>query len=236
MSKTAAGLATATDAEDFEGDVGLQVEDVEEQEPVWPGRRTRVKVAHPMQRHHTIVGPGTVCADCGGPDHQLCIRACRVDGRLVGPESAHLLDLIHDGYVAGTREARDRGERQREIDDLRGVQPSNRCRNCREPLPLREPVCPHCKSQNGFPDLAERTTSQLRREHAPVLKGATDAERAQHAHGIEDEQKAEEERHLKKLQQTVEAIPEKVAAGLVEGLKPIVELAREVLAAKEPTE
>jgi hypothetical protein len=164
MTKT----ATPT-ADDLLDDIEVVEDDTPAPDPTvetWNGRSTRIKLAHPLVRNHTITGPGEPCMDCGAEGHQLHVRASRNQGRSrwLGPESEHVQALQDLGMIAGTPEEKARAARQAEIDLKRGTQGS--------------PDRP-----DGFPEYKELTTARLKSQWRDVLKngveGLMDVEKSQ---------------------------------------------------------
>lgn len=159
----------------------LEEEQVDPIDPrsVWDGMKTRVRLAHPMMRNHTICGPGTPCIDCLEADptnedttHQFHIAASRdAAGFWHGPESIHMEDLIVTGVIARTKAAKDRELRQSMVDGLRGTHGT--------------PDRPE-----GHPEYKELTTERLRGIFRHQLQGGPKAvrnrEHAEARSGVEE--------------------------------------------------
>jgi hypothetical protein len=225
-------MTTKNEAEllDYEGDLtSAQDQETDPAEtdpwPEWNGRSSKIALAFPgVMRDFVITGPQEPCLDCaksGRRDrsHQFHVKASKTaDGRWVGPEGDHLMDLKANGLLLHTKEAADRAERQREVDDQRGVHPSTRCRGCGKALTREDAICPQCGLANGQPSLAAWTLGQHKRNWHPVLKGGPEGARE-----IETGQIRSEQRELAAA----------VKTGLAEGLEPLAEAIRELLAGKE---
>ncbi len=92
----------------------------------WNGKKTRIRLEHPACRDQVLIGPQSDCLDCarlGKKDarHQFHAAASRVNGQWVGPEGDHIALLQAGGWLAGTREAKARADRQAEVDMTRGT-------------------------------------------------------------------------------------------------------------------
>jgi hypothetical protein len=172
---------TDDDLDVFEGNLPPEVDPeasaaaFETESIPWNGRSSRVALAYPINRDFVIVGPHSECIDClakGKSDrsHAFHIRASKgEDGTWRGPEATHRLDLEAGGWLANTKEARARAERQAEVDALRGTHGT-------------------AERPEGFPELRAPTTEQMRRAWHPVLKdgpgGAAVIERGQRTEGV----------------------------------------------------
>jgi hypothetical protein len=121
------------DLDDYEQDAGDEPEtpNASPDEGAWDGRPTRIAVAFPgvfrgpldKPKAFQFLEPGGNCIDCGDTTHQAHLR-CSKDkstGRMVGPEADHLADLRAGGWLAKTKEARARTQRQVEVDMIRGT-------------------------------------------------------------------------------------------------------------------
>jgi hypothetical protein len=141
----------------------------------WNGAATKVALAYPLMRDHTIVGPGSPCMDCrrrGVTDrtHQFHIQASRdrKSGEWSGPEAGHYQALKRMGHIAGSPQAAERQSQQNSVDHTRGIFPSDTCRQCgrvieRNPDGSYRMVCPNCGNRNGLPELAAWSTEQMQR-------------------------------------------------------------------------
>jgi len=122
-------LAAVDDLDDLAEEI--QTERTKPTEPHWSGRKTRIKLQFPILRG-TVDKPAgrfldgsSDCMDCGqGGGHQFHASASRVDGRWIGPEGDHLRLLEEGGWLRGTRQSRDRADRQRRRDELVGPEAS----------------------------------------------------------------------------------------------------------------
>jgi hypothetical protein len=126
VTKTIANdLTPIDDLEDLPGEG--QPEPTKQTEPQWNGRRTRIRLAHPILRG-TVEKPegrfldgGSRCIDCGLEGHQFHVSASRAkDGSWHGPESDSIATLQRKGYLTNTKEARDRDDADRKRRDLIG--------------------------------------------------------------------------------------------------------------------
>ncbi len=149
------------DLDDYERDDNGEPETSEAspEEGSWDGRLTRIAVAFPgvfrgpldKPRAFQFLEPGGECIDCAvagkhDTSHQAHLRCSKdkTSGRYVGPEADHLADLKAGGWLAKTREARDRVQRQAEIDMIRGTHGSK-------------------ERPEGFPEYKQITTARLKR-------------------------------------------------------------------------
>ncbi len=143
-----------TEIDDYEGDADEEsrTPDASPEEAAWDGRLTRIAVAFPgvfrgplnKPRAFQFLEPGGKCIDCGDTSHQAHLR-CSKDktGRYVGPEADHLADLRAGGWLAKTKEARARVQRQVAVDMIRGTHGSK-------------------DRPEGFPELKAVTTARLK--------------------------------------------------------------------------
>lgn len=146
---------TDDELDDYDHDVDVDTAPIEEdREGGWDGRLTKIAVAFagvfraPLNKPQApqFLEPGGKCVDCGAGGHQAHLRCSRdkISGQTVGPEADHLADLRAGGWLAKTKQARDRAQRQREVDMIRGTYGS----------PQRP---------EGFPEYEQITTARLKR-------------------------------------------------------------------------
>ncbi len=96
----------------------------------WNGRRTRIRLEHPILRGTPDSPAGrfldgaSKCADCGQEGHQFHAQATKTPQGWIGPESDHVQLLQDGGWLAGTLEARERAQRQRRRDEMIGPEAS----------------------------------------------------------------------------------------------------------------
>lgn len=132
MTKTSTPDFTAdNDLDDLTEEV--QPEPIKQLEPVWNGRYTRIKLAHPVLRGNAKHPAGrfldstTPCLDCQQPGHAFHVASSKgSDGKWRGPEADHIRLLEEGGWLRGTRQARERADRQRRRDELVGVENASR--------------------------------------------------------------------------------------------------------------
>jgi hypothetical protein len=191
--------------------------DGQDLEAAWNGRLTRIRLAHPVMRDLQIVGPDDppyfqTCVDCGKRGHAFHARA-NLDkklGRWIGPEAGHIEYLIGLGYVAGTVEAAQRENRQREIDDQRGVG-------------KREKLEDGTLSEPRFLEMRPLTTRRLRRQFPELRGGPAYLKR------IEGEQLRDE---LKGVTKTIVESNRVLTASIVESNRALATTIAEALGAK----
>ncbi len=144
------------DLDDYEQDAGDEPEtpNASPDEGAWDGRSTKVAVAFPgvfrapldKPRAFQFLEPGGACIDCGSTSHQAHLRCSKdkATGGYAGPEADHLLDLRAGGWLAKTKEAAARTQRQVEVDMIRGTHGSK-------------------DRPEGFPEYKAVTTARLKR-------------------------------------------------------------------------
>jgi hypothetical protein len=198
-----------------------------EKRPEGTGRSSKIHLAagRPLLRDHQWIDSTTPCIDCtkhGRVDatHQFHARAERLpDGKTwIGPEGAHVMGLIADGFVHGYPQVREHDEAQRLIDLMRGIEPEPVCRNCRKSIPRDEAgdlatTCAECGIRNGLPELAARSLTDMQEMWERDLAGGEV--------GIKQREK--------------EALREetaRLAEGLSAGLQPLTDAIKELLAGK----
>jgi len=147
-----ANIDAALDDYEHDADEESRIPEASPDEGAWDGRLTRIAVAFPgvfrgpldKPRAFQFLEPGGKCIDCGDTSHQAHLK-CSKDkiGRYVGPEADHLADLRAGGWLAKTKEARDRAQRQVEVDLIRGTNGSK-------------------DRPGGFPEYKQITTARLK--------------------------------------------------------------------------
>ncbi len=198
-------------------------EEQAEQPFQWSGRASKIALAPGANvlRDFEWVTAGSECIDClkrGKHDrtHAFHARASKVDGIYRGPEGPHIEDLRRQGFLRNTPEAARRLQEQERIAAIRGTERDTICRQCsaeierdRKGLPLAE--CPN-HHRNGLEELKPRSLAEMKRLWANSLphEKALEIEKAQ----LRDEIKGLKE-------------------AMSEGLSPLVEALRDVLAIKE---
>jgi hypothetical protein len=184
------------------------VEQINEIEPreddVWvaAGRRSgKVSLAPgaTVIRDHRVVGAGEPCIEPGcaaknRTDHQFHLRVTKVGGKFHGPDASHLEDLIAGGWIKNTPESFERIQKEIEVGQIRGVTPTDRCPMCKAAVGRNEktgellPVCPE-GHRTYLPELAPRSTAQIRRQWARDLQGGPEAVKRREEEARRDESK-----------------------------------------------
>ncbi len=129
MTAATRNTPTTDDLDDLPEEV--QPKPSKQAEPQWNGRRTRIRLEHPVLRGTPDAPAGrfldgaTPCIDCGQPGHAFHAAASKgSDGVWRGPEAEHIRLIQDGGYIAGSPEARARQDRQRRRDELIGPEAS----------------------------------------------------------------------------------------------------------------
>jgi hypothetical protein len=133
-----------------------------------------------------VLGHRDECCDCllrgrSERGHQFHIQCSRLTkgGPMVGPESAHWLDLLEGGLVAGSPQATEWQSNMGLRMATLGVAPEAFCRNCRRDLRQPDssfaPVCSECHIRNGMSEILPMTTSQVAKVWAHDLRGGQEA-------------------------------------------------------------